>query len=327
MINTKLDKFKDCKILVVGDVMLDEYIWGDTTRISPEAPVPIVLAQEQSFTLGGAANVAANIANLGAKVTIAGITGRDTNRDKLLKMFRQLNINTCGLLDDISRFTTVKTRIFASNQQVLRIDREETEDISETYSLRLLKIIKERINSFDAVILSDYGKGVLGKDFTTKLINVANIHGKFILVDPKGSNFLKYYGSALITPNLKELSLVADFEIKDMNSLEKIGESVRANTSLEGLLVTCGKDGMVLFEPRKDSFYIKAEAKDIFDVSGAGDTVIAVFALAISAGFTFRGAAMLANKAAGIVVGKVGTATLSLDELRNNLEKPLTNRP
>ena len=317
-INTS--KLAQTRVLVVGDLMIDEYLWGKVDRISPEAPVQIISVNNENYTLGGAGNVVNNIISLGAKVYPAGVAGAGINGKLLLKKFKEIGADTDGIIIDPGRFTTKKTRIIASNQQVLRIDRETKSEISEKTAKTLLKIIENKIPDVDIVLISDYGKGIITKPFLTRLVEIAKRHDKVTIADPKGLDFTKYSGISLITPNKKEASVVSGIEIVDEPSLHKAGAAILKTAGVDNLLITCGKEGMTLFEKGKKPYKITAQARQVYDVSGAGDTVLAVLGLAAAQGIPFKKGAYLANKAAGIVVGKVGTATVSIKELKAALE-------
>ncbi len=326
--NIDLSRFDKCRILVIGDLMIDEYLWGDAERISPEAPVQVVSVVRDSSTLGGAGNVVNNLVALGAKVSVAGVigAGEPADRGLLLKLFKDQNVDTTGLIQDPNRPTTKKTRILAGHQHVLRIDRETRREISDDHADRLVLFVKERLDDFNVVLLSDYGKGLLTESLLRQVIDVAKQNRKTIIVDPKGLNFKKYEGATAITPNKREASLAAGIEIVDDVSLIAAGRKLLQDIPVQKVLMTCGKEGMVLFEHGKKPFWITAEARQVFDVSGAGDTVLAVLGLGLASSppeADFRQAAALANVAAGIVVGKVGTATVSLEELQRALEPPV----
>jgi D-beta-D-heptose 7-phosphate kinase/D-beta-D-heptose 1-phosphate adenosyltransferase len=315
-----ISRFDKCRILVVGDLMIDEYVWGQVDRISPEAPVQVVSVLRDSTTLGGAGNVVNNLAALGAKVVVAGVIGSGANADAMISMCRSLGVNTSGLVQDPERPTTRKTRIIGGHQHVLRIDRETKQSISESQCKAIADFVADSIDTLDLVLISDYGKGLFTKSLLRKTIQVAKTSGKPVIVDPKGLDFTKYAGATAITPNKKEASLAAGIEIVDDKSLEAAGAKLLGETGVEKVLMTCGKDDMVLFEKGRKPYRISAEARQVFDVSGAGDTVLAVLGLGVASGSSFRQAAALANVAGRIVVGKVGTATVSAEELRKVFE-------
>jgi D-beta-D-heptose 7-phosphate kinase/D-beta-D-heptose 1-phosphate adenosyltransferase len=318
--NIDLSSFDACRILVLGDLMIDEYLWGEVERVSPEAPVQVVSVIRDTTTLGGAGNVVNNLVALGAKVSVGSVIGAGDNAALLLKLFRDLGVDTEGLIQDASRPTSKKTRILAGHQHVLRIDRETKREISHDHVEKLVQFVKERIDDFNVILLSDYGKGLFTEGLLRQLIDAAERRKKAIIVDPKGINFKKYAGATAITPNKREASLAAGIEIVDEASLVTASQRLLQDIPVQKVLMSCGKDGMVLFEHETELYRITAEARQVFDVSGAGDTVLAVLGLGLASGASFREAAALANVAAGIVVGKVGTATVSREELQNALE-------
>jgi D-beta-D-heptose 7-phosphate kinase/D-beta-D-heptose 1-phosphate adenosyltransferase len=315
-----LSAFSDCRILVVGDLMLDEYVWGEVERISPEAPVQVVAVQREDHTLGGAGNVAANLVALGAQVAVAGVAGNDRHGRLLIDRFQELGIDAGGVVVEDGRQTTRKTRIIAAHQQILRIDRETHCDVRSDTLAAILGHLAEKIPSVHVVLVSDYGKGLLTPAMLQEVFAAALRHAKPVLVDPKGMDYARYAGAALITPNRKEAGLAAGIAIVDPASLATAAARIQTQAGLDRLLVTCGADGMVLFGKGRDPLVIRSEARQVFDVSGAGDTVIAVMGLALAAGADWAEAATLANTAAGIVVGKVGTAAVSRKELALALE-------
>ncbi len=306
-------EFDKCHVLVVGDLMLDEYLWGDVDRISPEAPVQIVSVRKEEYTPGGAGNVVNNLVALGANVLAVGVIGDAENGNRLLEKLK--GVDTSGIVREKGRLTTQKTRIIAAGQHVLRIDRETKTDISDRTFEILTEFIEKKIPAVDVVLISDYGKGLLTNTLISKLATSARKHEKVVIADPKGLDFSKYSGVSLLTPNKKEASLASGIEITDESALFKSGERILKIANLERLLITCGKEGMVLFEQNREPYKIKAVARQVYDVSGAGDTVISVLGLAAASGLSFKQGAELANTAAGIVVGKVGTATVSKEEL------------
>jgi D-beta-D-heptose 7-phosphate kinase/D-beta-D-heptose 1-phosphate adenosyltransferase len=318
--NIDLSSFDACQILVLGDLMIDEYVWGGVERISPEAPVQVVSVIRDTSTLGGAGNVVNNLVALGAKVSVGSVIGSGDNAVLLLKLLRDLGVDTEGLIQDASRPTSKKTRILAGHQHVLRIDRETKREISYDHVEKLVQFVKERIDDFNVILLSDYGKGLFTEGMLQQLIDAAARRKKAIIVDPKGINFKKYAGVTAITPNKKEASMAAGIEIVDEASLVTAGQKLLREIPVQKVLISCGKEGMVLFEHEAEPYRITGEARQVFDVSGAGDTVLAVLGLGLASGAGFRDAAALANVAAGIVVGKVGTATVSREELQNALE-------
>jgi len=309
------EKFGNCRLLVVGDLMIDEYVWGDVERISPEAPVPVVSVNREDYTLGGSGNVVNNLAALGAQILVAGVTGTGPGGTLMDQRFKDLGVDAGGVVQDPQRPTTRKTRIIAANQQVLRIDRETVQDIATETRESIAAYVLKAVPTVDAILISDYGKGLLTRDLLATIIAQAEAAGKPAIVDPKGRDFTKYSNAFLITPNKKEAGVAAGLDIVDAETLDLAASAILKNTGAQNLLITCGKDGMALYEGSAGPHTIRSRARQVFDVSGAGDTVVAVTGLALSAGKNLRDAAALANLAAGIVVGKVGTATVTLAEL------------
>lgn len=314
-----ISKFKDCKILVIGDLMIDEYLWGDVDRISPEAPVPVIAVKKEDSTLGGSGNVINNLVALGAEVFAAGVIGCDRSGNMLLKKFGVLGVGAQGIVQEPGRLTTRKTRIIAGNQHVLRIDRETIKTISDETFDKIAHFIEKKIPETNVALISDYGKGLVSKTLVARIVKTAKKHGRITIADPKCLDYSKYSGVTLITPNLKEAALASGIEITNNSSLIKAGEKIIESTGIANVLITCGKDGMVLFEKDKKPYKIKAEARQVFDVSGAGDTVVAVLGLCAASGASLKVGASVANTAAGIVVGKIGTATVSEEELSTAL--------
>jgi D-beta-D-heptose 7-phosphate kinase/D-beta-D-heptose 1-phosphate adenosyltransferase len=310
-----ISKFDGCHILVVGDLMIDEYLWGDVDRISPEAPVQVVAVRNEEFTLGGAGNVVANLLGLGAKVSVVAVAGTDGNSKTLLKKLGDLGIDTAGIIRERTRPTTKKTRIIADHQQVLRIDRETVHPVTTKTFEAVAKSAEAIMPTVDVVVISDYGKGLVTRQLIERLTVAAEKYGKITIADPKGLDFTKYNGTHLITPNKKEASLAAGIEIVDDATLFEAGRRILQKTGVAKLVITCGKEGMACFESDMQPQKISTQARQVYDVTGAGDTVVAVIALAIASGSSFMQAVMLANTAAGIVVGQVGTAAISKKEL------------
>lgn len=310
-----IEKFKDVKVLVLGDVMLDRYFWGNVSRISPEAPVPIVNVNKKSSVLGGAANVAANIRSLGATPYLIGVCGNDKDAESLENLLDQNQISS-KLFRFETRQTTVKTRIIAHHQHVARIDQETNRYISESESEMIYDQILDLIDSTSIVVVSDYAKGFLTDNLLKRLITFCNLKNKIVLVDPKGKNFKKYKGSTILTPNRKESAEASGFDENEPDLIKKAGEKILSETDLEALLITQGEKGMTLLQKNGDSFYLEALTREVYDVTGAGDTVIAAFAVAVGAGASFVEAAKIANIAAGLVVREVGTTSVSLEKLR-----------
>ena len=310
-----LSFFDGKRLLVVGDLMMDEYLWGKVERVSPEAPVPVVCVDKEEYTLGGAGNVIRNLRTLGAKVMAVGITGKDPASDALLAMLEELKVEAGGVIQTPNRSTTRKTRVMTGTQQVARIDRETASPISRDMAQPLIRAVSERMDKADAVLISDYNKGVLTPYFLGAIKKEAAKRGKKTLADPKGLDFSKYAGMDLVTPNKKEACLAAGIMPNEENAIEQSAKILKQKWGLDRLLITCGKDGMVLFEPDQAPVVIRARARQVFDVSGAGDTVLAVMGLCVACGFSYAQSADVANTAAGIVVEKVGTASVGRAEL------------
>jgi len=305
LLNT-LENFKEKNILIIGDIMLDKYIFGKVDRISPEAPVQVVEVKKENYLPGGAANVANNIAALNANAFMVGIVGNDNEANILLEELNKRNINTSGIVKDAQKPTTQKVRILGQKQQLLRIDYEKKDYINKEAENNILNFIKTQINNTDAIIISDYAKGVITQDLIKEIKDIAK--EKIIIVDPKPKHKDFYKGTTLITPNLKEAKEMTEKEedlIKELDS---------------PILITKGEKGMSLYEKDGNITNIPTKAKEVYDVSGAGDTVVATLALALSSNTTLKQAAILANHAAGITVGKVGTSTVTIEEIKKNIE-------
>ena len=311
-----VEKLPGTRILVVGDVMLDEYIWGEARRISPEAPVVVVDIQRRTHVPGGAANAAAGAVALGGGALVAGVVGGDEHGRLLRQTVEAAGISANGCLVDDSRPTTTKTRVVANGQQVVRADIEVREPLAPDLEERLFEWIARHVDQVDALVLSDYGKGVISPRLSQRYIALGRGSRKPIVVDPKGSDFTKYSGATVVTPNVHEAERAANMEIQHPDDLARVAERLRAVLDATALLVTRGADGMSLFADTAAPVDIPADAHNVFDVTGAGDAVVATLALALGGGAALEDAARLANKVAGIVVGKVGTATATLEELR-----------
>ena len=310
-----VEKFQGCRLLVVGDVMLDEYLWGQVKRVCPEAPVPVVEEIRRSSIPGGMANVAINAAALGAQVAVGGVVGEDAQGKALRDMLNLRGIETDGLRVDSQRPTTTKTRIIAHNQQVARVDREVTRAITSAMEQELLEWFRKRLPSADVCIISDYSKGVLTSVLISEMIAFARQLGRPVVVDPKGWDYRRYRGASLISPNLHEARQALTNGAPPPDDLFALGAGLRKLLPGTSVLITCGPDGVVLFQEEAAPLAIPSLARQVYDVTGAGDTLIAALAVAIAAGCTLDLAATLANAAAGVVVGKVGTATVSVSEI------------
>lgn len=316
-----VELFPQARILVVGDFILDEFIWGKVSRISPEAPVPVVNVNRESFVPGGALNVANNIRTLGGTVFPCGVLGRDLEGRLLVRGMRRLGIDTGGVVADSARPTTIKTRVIAHSQQVVRVDREGTSAISPLDARKILGFVRKKIRQVDVILVEDYGKGVIEPFLLTPLLKLAQTYRKPVLVDPKEKHFQLYRGVTAMTPNRVEAYEAFGSSVNGREeSLEEIGRGLLKRLQLKAALITLGEEGMALFERNRPTEKIPTTAREVFDVSGAGDTVIAVFGLGLATGASLREAAILSNLAAGIVVGKLGTATLEPAELRHAIQ-------
>jgi rfaE bifunctional protein kinase chain/domain len=312
-----LSEFRNKKILIIGDIILDRYIYGRVNRISPEAPVPVVEVTGENFLLGGASNVANNIIALGGHATVAGLAGKDRGGEILKKMLEERRIQFDGVSWS-SRPTTVKTRVIAHNQQVVRFDREDKNRINGGILRNLMNYIRSQLIRHDAVVISDYKKGVVTQGLVKEVIKYSKPKNIFVSVDPKVGHFHFYKKVSLITPNIFEASIASGIEIKDEQSLISAGKALLRKISCDAVLITRGEQGMSLFNKEK-VVHIPTVARNVYDVTGAGDTVIAAFSIAYVAGASLEEAAVVANHAAGIVVGEVGTAVVSIDQLRKSL--------
>ena len=313
-----ISKFKNKRILVVGDLILDHYIFGDVERISPEAPVPIVWAHREKYLGGGTANVGSNIVDLSAQASLCGVVGDDYFGKVLLSLVKEKGIETNLVIKDKKRPTTLKTRIMAQHQQVIRLDWESREEMSLDMCGRIMKKIKKEIDNFDAVIIEDYGKGMVNPYLVEELVKLCKSKNKIVTVDPKEEHFDYYEGVTALTPNLKEAEYAAGFRVKKSSDIEILGGIIMDRIKPQALIVTMGEEGMRVFLD-KGLYSIPTTALEVFDVTGAGDTVIAVFTLALTGRASFLNAAILANFAAGIVVGKLGASTTSQDELSETI--------
>lgn len=315
-----IDHFPSTRTLVVGDVMLDHYIWGKVSRISPEAPVPVVNVTKESVLLGAATNVVNNIYALGGKVNICGVIGHDDAGRQLVHMLRAQGIHTEGLIVESGRPTTIKTRVIAHSQQVVRFDRETKVGIERDTHRRIFDYVKRQADDgLDAIVLSDYSKGVVTKDLVRDIVRLAKKKNLIVSVDPKVNHFGIYRGVTILTPNTIEASIGSKIEIEDDESLLRAGALLLRRLKCDAVLVTRGEHGMSLFERGGMVTHIPTVAQEVFDVTGAGDTVISTLTLAMAANADMVDAARLSNYAAGIVVGVVGTATVKPDELKQKI--------
>lgn len=317
-----LNKFADTKVLIIGDLIMDHFIWGNVNRISPEAPVPVVDVKSESLLLGGGANVANNINSLGGRSIVAGVVGADNDGEALVKLLKQKKIRTRTIVVDPVRPTTIKTRVIAHNQQVVRFDREAKYKINSATLCKVLSLVKKAAATVDAIIISDYAKGLISPELIEEVVLLARTYSIPIAVDPKVTHFEYYKDVSIVTPNNLEASRASGIEITNKKTLKAAGELLSKKLGSRAVLITRGEHGMNLFEGKTNT-HIPTVAKEVYDVSGAGDTVIGVIGLALGSGATFKEAAVLANYAAGVVVGKIGTAALSLDELKSAVKRGL----
>ena len=314
-----LDNFKNGKILVIGDIMLDKYIWGEVSRISPEAPVQVVNVLKETYEAGGAANVASNVSALSGRAFMVGIAGNDEAKNILIDELQKKGIDTNGIFIDKDKPTTQKVRIVGRGQQLLRVDYEKKEHVHKNIENSIIKFLGKLVKEVDVVVLSDYAKGVITQEISSQLTRMSKESNKPIVVDPKPKHLNLYSNVTLITPNNAEASEMADIEdgydeaVLEMGS--KLLKSLNAN-----VLITRGEKGMSLFEKDGSTTHIPAKAKEVYSIIGAGDTVVAVIALALASGADLKEAATLANIAAGIKVGKIGTASVSIDEIKKEIE-------
>jgi len=307
-------------ILVIGDLMIDHYVWGDATRLSPEAPVPIVNVKTESTTLGGAANVAQNLVALGAKVTLGGVIGADSFGVRVKEIMAHEGISTEAIIEDKQRPTTVKTRVLAGSHQLVRVDREITDPIRSELEDELINKLDHYINEADIVLFSDYGKGLFSPAFTHRLLKLAKSKYKRVIVDPKGLDYSKYKGAFIIKPNRKELAEAAKTaSIKTIEDLQQASKVIFKQTAVEYLVVTLSEEGMVIVDELSYKL-LPVKATAVFDVTGAGDTVLATMAYFIASDFSIEEACELANHAAAIVIRQVGSATTTIEEIIQDIE-------
>ena len=315
-----INRLKNTKVMVIGDIMVDKFVWGKVSRISPEAPVPIVEIEKETHTPGGAGNVAVNINALGGNVVLVGAIGNDFVGNKLIEDMKHKGVDTTGVFRDEMRPTILKTRIIAQHQQVVRTDREIKGKIPTTIVNKILYFLEKNITKVKAVVISDYGKGVICSNILKETVKLAHKYGKPVVVDPKIEHFLQYKNVTCITPNLQEATVgMREHDVPEGRAFVHLGQRILKKLKCGSVLITQGENGMTLFEPKDRVTHIPTVAKEVFDVSGAGDTVVAVLTLALATKANILDAAYLANYAAGIVIGKLGTATTTLDEIREKI--------
>ena len=312
-------RFRRVRLLVIGDLMLDQFVWGKVDRISPEAPVPVVTVSKESFHLGGAANVAANVRELGGRATIVGVVGRDAPGRQILDDLRRIGVGVGGTITAADRLTTRKTRIVAHQQQLVRLDREQRL-VDPKIEARLRERVGRLLPRCDGVVVSDYGKGVVTPALLADLAGRRRSQPP-LFIDPKKGNFGSYRNATLLKPNLDAAQAASGIDVHDEATLRQAGQKLLDLWRSESVLVSRGEAGMTLFRRARRMEHFPTTAREVFDVTGAGDTVLSTAALAIAAGASFEDAAVLANRAAGIVVGKVGTATVSAEELIEDLRR------
>ncbi len=309
-----VQRFDGSCILVIGDIMLDQFVWGEVSRISPEAPVPVVQVHKETMLLGGAANVANNLRTLGGLVVLGGVIGRDDMGRVLRELASSRGIDTTAVVDT-TRPTTIKSRIIARGQQVVRVDRESNRPINGPSIQALLGTIEELVPQIKGIIVSDYAKGVIVPEIMYELKKISKDNGVPLFVDPKPVNRQLYMGVSLITPNQQEAEIMTGIEIRDRESLKRAAQGLHEGLEADAVLITQGSRGMAFWQEETGLFLVPTTGREVFDVTGAGDTVIATMALGIVNGLSYPEAAYLANIAAGIVVGKIGTATVTIREI------------
>ena len=310
-----LDNFTGKRIAVVGDLMVDSYYWGTVSRVSPEAPVPVVDVVSESTRLGGAANVANNIQTLGGIPILVGLIGDDHPGQMFLDLMKQQNLSDEGIVKDTSRPTTIKTRVIAHSQHVVRIDNESKIDCPDQLRHRIIDAVKYKIHEIDGIILEDYNKGVLTKDTITEIVAVARKYGKIVAVDPKVNNFFEYKNVTVFKPNKREAEEAIGTRIRTDADVQRAGEKLLATLQADNVLLTRGEEGMTLFEKSGGISHVPTLATNVQDVSGAGDTVISTLTMSLVGGATIHEAASLANCAASVVVGAVGIVPIQANEL------------
>ncbi len=314
-----LGRMPGSRVIVVGDLMLDRFLWGSVTRISPEAPVPVVRLQSESATLGGAGNVARNLHALGARVNLVGVLGCDAGGEQFRETLRMAGMDDSALQEAPGRSTTIKTRVIAHHQQVVRIDRESTDPLPPAAEDAVCRAVLDRLPGAGALLVSDYDKGSVAPGILRRILPAAASAGVVISADPKPPNYDHYKPVTVITPNAQEARLMAAPRARGEEGLLEAGEAIRVHLGCPAVLLTRGGEGMTLFQASHPPLSIPAMAREVFDVTGAGDTVISALTLALVAGASLEEAAVLANAAAGCAVGKLGTAVVGPEEIRRAL--------
>ena len=314
-------------IAVVGDIMLDRYIWGAVSRISPEAPVPVVEVESESARLGGAANVAHNIHSLGGKGLLVGVAGNDASAEQLERLLQSEGCSTEGIIRDGTRPTTVKTRIIAHSQHVARVDRESRTEVAASLRNKMVAFLRDRIGEIDAIILEDYNKGVVDKNLIADVVALGKEYGKIVTADPKFNNFFEYKNVTVFKPNLKETEEALGVKLRSPAEVEQAGRGIVGRLGAQYVLLTQGEKGMSLFDGSGTIYHVPGRARHVADVSGAGDTVIATLSLALAGGASAQEAATLANYAGGVVCGEVGVVPITVNGLRTAVLRDLNHVP
>lgn len=302
-------------IVVIGDLMLDHYLWGECKRISPEAPVQVVNVTRESRSLGGAGNVINNLVSLGCRASVIGVSGDDPAADTLKQLLHEQHIDTSGIITDPARQTAVKSRVIASHQQIVRYDKESCETVGSSIEAQMLAALRQQLDDCDIVLISDYGKGVASPSFCQQVIALSREHGVRVLIDPKGNDYAKYAGAWLVKPNRVETLEATGIDPREQHSIREAGELLRSRHSLSNVLITLSDKGMALIAEEQYAEF-PAHAIEVFDVTGAGDTVLAALGYSLASGSTLGHAVELANAAAAVVVGKLGSATVTIDEVQ-----------
>lgn len=319
-VNKYLRRFSRCHVLILGDVMLDEYMWGTVSRISPEAPVPVVAVRSESVKVGGAGNVAANVAALGGRASLIGLVGNDAAGERLGHELELAGVKSDGLIVDASRPTTIKSRVVAGSQHVVRFDRESDTSISRAIRTRVVAAVRERLPAADVLLISDYAKGLVSPGLVREILAFAARHRKLVAVDPKVQHLPLFKGVTVVAPNHHEAAAAARVSVRSEADLLRVGRALLHRLKARALLITRGEQGMCLFEAGRPVVRIPTVAREVYDVTGAGDTVMGALSLALAAGADMHTAALIANYAAGVVVGKRGTATVTRAELERALQ-------
>ena len=315
-LTSAINHFDDAQVLCVGDVMLDRFVYGHVDRISPEAPIPVVKYDHENRMLGGAGNVVRNISSLGGATTFVSVIGKDEIGNEIVALTGEQERVFPYILTDKTRTSTEKTRYIAGSQQLFRADREHAEPLSESMSEQILAVFEDEVAKHKVVVLSDYGKGMMNPDALRRMTEIARENDVAVIIDPKSSNFGLYRGATLVTPNLAEMERAADEKLETVDAIEKAAKRLMQMHKISNMLITRGAGGMVLISENDAPYEIDARAREVFDVSGAGDTVVATLAVAMAGGCSIKDAAFLANAAGGIVVGKIGTAVVYRTDLK-----------